>query len=243
MLYRIISGLNEIHKQKLIHRDFHDGNILYHKNKKEDENDEENEENKVDKVYVSDLGLCQSIKSILKKNEIYGILPFIAPENIRSYPYTPASDIYSFSMIMWEFTSGVPPFNNRAHDLELSLSICKEEERPKIIENTPQCYIDLMRKCWDKDPLKRPSSKEVLNIIGKWIILPYGKKINDIDEELKSNIMEFMNAPIGHNNLNTESHPQANHASCIHNFTSENSDVIVDVTEAVRSEDLSIFRI
>ncbi|GBC46794.2 kinase-like domain-containing protein [Rhizophagus irregularis DAOM 181602=DAOM 197198] len=68
-------------------------------------------------------------------------------------------------------------------------------------------------------------------------------KINDIDEELKSNIMEFMNAPIGHNNLNTESHPQANHASCIHNFTSENSDVIVDVTEAVRSEDLSIFRI
>uniref|UniRef100_U9TBM3 Serine-threonine/tyrosine-protein kinase catalytic domain-containing protein n=1 Tax=Rhizophagus irregularis (strain DAOM 181602 / DAOM 197198 / MUCL 43194) TaxID=747089 RepID=U9TBM3_RHIID len=100
-----------------------------------------------------------------------------------------------------------------------------------------------MKKCWDEDPLKRPSSKEVLNIIGKWIILPYGKKINDINEELKSNIMEFINAPIGHNNLATKSHPQANHASCIHNFTSENSDVIVDVTEAVRSEDLSIFRI
>ncbi|CAB5357119.1 unnamed protein product [Rhizophagus irregularis] len=221
MLYRMISGLNEIHKQKLIHCDFHDGNILYHKNK-EDENNEEDEENKVDKVYISDLGLCQSIKSIFKKGEIYGNLPFIAPENIRRKPYTPASDIYSFSMIMWEFTSGIPPFNDKAHDDQLSLSICKGE-RPEIIENTPQCYTDLMKKCWDKDPLKRPSSKKVLNIIEKWIILPHGKEINDIDEELKSNIMEFMNAPIGHNNLNTESHPHAYH---LHNFTGENSDEI-----------------
>ncbi|RGB39981.1 hypothetical protein C1646_688809, partial [Rhizophagus diaphanus] len=28
MLYRIISGLNDIHKQNLIHCDFHDDNIL-----------------------------------------------------------------------------------------------------------------------------------------------------------------------------------------------------------------------
>ncbi|GBB98789.1 hypothetical protein RclHR1_03320015 [Rhizophagus clarus] len=78
----------------------------------------------------------------------------MAPEVLRGNPYTPASDIYSFSMIMWEFTSGVPPFNNRAHDLQLSLSICKGE-RPKIIENTPQCYADLMKKCWNENPLKK----------------------------------------------------------------------------------------
>ncbi|RGB42182.1 kinase-like domain-containing protein, partial [Rhizophagus diaphanus] len=93
---------------------------------------------------------------------VFGVLPFIAPEVLRGNPYTPASDIYSFSMIMWEFTSGVPPFKNRAHDLQLSLSICEDGERPKIIENTPKCYRDLMKKCWDEDPLKRPSSKEVL---------------------------------------------------------------------------------
>ena len=67
----------------------------------------------------------------------------MAPEVLRGKPYTLASDIYSFSMIMWEFTSGVPPFNDRAHDLQLCLSICKGE-RPKIIENTPQCYVNLM---------------------------------------------------------------------------------------------------
>ncbi|PKY46521.1 kinase-like protein, partial [Rhizophagus irregularis] len=147
MLYEIISGLNEIHKQNLIHCDFHDGNILNHNNKIRD------------KIYISDLGLCQPVKSFLKKYDIHGVIPFMSPEILRGKSYTPASDIYSFSMIMWEFTSGVPPFNNRAHDIQLSLSIC-EGERPEIIENTPQCYVDLMKKCWDENPSKRPSSEK-----------------------------------------------------------------------------------
>ncbi|POG60601.1 kinase-like domain-containing protein, partial [Rhizophagus irregularis DAOM 181602=DAOM 197198] len=149
MLYSIISGLNTVHKQNLIHCDFHDGNILNH-----DES----------KIYVSDLGLCRPVKSFLKKYDIYGVVPFMAPEVSRGKAYTPASDIYSFSMIMWEFSSGISPFNNRAHDIQLSLSICRGE-RPEVIENTPQFYVDLMKKCWDEDSLKRPSSEEVLNII------------------------------------------------------------------------------
>ncbi|RGB24129.1 kinase-like domain-containing protein, partial [Rhizophagus diaphanus] len=149
ILHTIISGLNRIHEKGLIHYDFHDGNILLHKN----------EQNENDEVYISDLGLCRPAKS-LRKN-IYGVIPFMAPEVLTSQSYTTASDIYSFSMIMWEFTSGVPPFNNRPHDLQLCLDICKEGERPEIIENTLQCYIDLMKRCWDKDPSKRPSALEI----------------------------------------------------------------------------------
>jgi serine/threonine protein kinase len=134
MLYNIICGLNEIHKQNLIHCDFYDGNILNHRK---------------NNVYISDLGLSQPVKSFLKKYDIYGVIPFMAPEVLRGKSYTLASDIYSFSMIM---------YNNRAHDIQLSLSICKGE-RPEIIENTPQCYANLMKKCWDEDPLKRPPSK------------------------------------------------------------------------------------
>ncbi|PKY50234.1 kinase-like protein, partial [Rhizophagus irregularis] len=143
---------NMIHENNLIHCDFHDGNILNH-----------NDKNK-DKIYISDLGLCQPVKSFLKKYDIYGydiygVMPFMAPEVLRGKSYTPASDMYSFSMIMWELTSGVPPFSDRAHDIQLSLSICKGE-RPEIIENTPQCYVDLMKRCWNEGPLKRPSASE-----------------------------------------------------------------------------------
>ncbi|EXX73034.1 kinase-like domain-containing protein [Rhizophagus irregularis DAOM 181602=DAOM 197198] len=212
MLYGIIYGLGFIHEQNLIHCDFHDGNILNH-----------NE----DKIYISDLGLCQPIKSSLEESKICGVIPFMAPEVLRGKPYTPASDIYSFSMIMWEFTSGVPPFNDRAHDIQLSLSICRGE-RPEIIENTPQCYVDLMKKCWDGDPLKRPSSGKILETIEKWVLYPKDKKIEDINEELKCNIMEFINAPIGHNNLATESHSQACHTSRLLNFTSKQLNEILE---------------
>src|SRR5581483_5412901 len=55
-LRMIIVGLNEIHKQDLIHRDFHDGNILSHKKNQENE------------ILISDLGLCCPIQSFLKKD-------------------------------------------------------------------------------------------------------------------------------------------------------------------------------
>ncbi|CAB5182321.1 unnamed protein product [Rhizophagus irregularis] len=91
------------------------------------------------------------------------------------------------------------------------------------MENTPQCYVDLMKKCWNEDPLKRPSSKEVLEIIEKWIFRSY-----EVSEELKSNIMEFINAPIGHNNLATKSHPKACYTSRLLDFTSKKLNEILE---------------
>ncbi|GBB87699.1 hypothetical protein RclHR1_01420002 [Rhizophagus clarus] len=143
---------------------------------------------------------------------------------------------------MWEFTSGVPPFNDRAHDFQLSVSICKGE-RPEIIENTPQCYVDLMKKCWDENPSERLSAKEISNIIADWIFHPDN---NEISEELKNNIMEFINAPIGNINFITESHPQACYKSRLLDFTSKKvNDFIVDdkpsekLDEIVESECLN----
>ncbi|CAG8568519.1 5914_t:CDS:1 [Dentiscutata heterogama] len=39
---------------------------------------------------------------------------------------------------------------------------------PKLISGTPKCYVDVMIRCWDADPLKRPSSTELLSIITAW---------------------------------------------------------------------------
>ncbi|GBC08963.1 hypothetical protein RclHR1_08500008 [Rhizophagus clarus] len=204
MLYNIISGLNDIHDQNLIHCDFHDGNILIHKDMMD----------KDEKVYIGDLGLCKPVESFFKKDGIYGVVPFMAPEVLRHKPYTQASDIYSFSMIMWEFTSGVPPFNDKAHDPQLTISICKGE-RPEISENTPQCYIDLMKICWDEDPAKRPSALEIKNIIKRWI-----------DEKVIENIGDALI----HHKYITKTHPQAYNKSRSLDFTSK------ELNEALESE-------
>ncbi|EXX53938.1 hypothetical protein RirG_239230 [Rhizophagus irregularis DAOM 197198w] len=169
MLYEIISGLSKIHGKSLIHCDFHDGNILNH-----------NDEYGDNRSYISDLGLCQPVKSFLK-----------------------------------------------------NLSICKGE-RPEIIENTPQCYVDLMKKCWNEDPLKRPSTSEVKGVIKNWIFRPYYKLVS---EELKSNIMEFIDAPIGHYDLAIKSHPKAYYTSRLHDFTSEK------LNEILESENLDNYMI
>ncbi|PKK46877.1 hypothetical protein RhiirC2_803739, partial [Rhizophagus irregularis] len=86
-----------------------------------------------------------------------------------------------------------------------------------------------MKKCWDEDPLKRPSSKEVLNIIENWIFLPQYEVIN---KELKSNILEFINTPIEHNNLIVKSHPKACYTSHLFDFTSEELNEMLEDSQA-----------
>ncbi len=217
-LYYIISGLNTIHQQKFVHCDFHHGNILF----------------KQSILSISDLGLCKPVEyfqTFSKKNDIYGVLPFIAPEILRGKPYTSASDIYSFAMIMWEFISGIPPFNDRKHDLQLGLNICRGE-RPEIMENTPQCYIDLMEKCWDEDPLKRPNALEICNIIKNWydIIGNIHKNFDDIDNDI---MIEFWKAEERKIDISTKfkrndvgSHPQAYHTSRLLGFTKELNEIL-----------------
>ena len=82
--------------------------------------------------------------------------------------------------------------NNRAHDFHLSLSICKGE-CPEIIEGTPQCYIDLMKKCWDLDPLKRPSASELKIIFKNWQNGYYSIKYIIADEEVRKHLENIEN--------------------------------------------------
>jgi len=141
MLNHIIRGLDHLHNQKIIHRDFHSGNILY--------------ENEFD-IVISDLGISKSSMDI-DDNEIYGVISYIAPEILQRKGYTIASDIYSFGMIMWELITGRMPFWDQNNDIELVVKICKNF-RPPIIKNAPKGYIELMQKCWDDDPSKRPAA-------------------------------------------------------------------------------------
>jgi serine/threonine protein kinase len=194
LLKEIILGLKVIHESNLTHGDFHDGNILISDNYNE--------------IFIIDLGLCKPISDLQNSdnevNKIYGVLPYMAPEILRNNPYTQACDIYSFSMIMWEFTSGIPPFKHEAHDHNLVLNIC-EGERPKIVENTPKCYVDLMKKCWDSDPSNRPTIIMLENIISEWIrcINEYYKvnrdgdhkfEVSEVEYQLENDMLDFVNA-------------------------------------------------
>jgi serine/threonine protein kinase len=152
-LLLISTQLEAIHKLNLVHGDLHSGNLLCHDH---------------ELVTISDLGLCRPVNQLNIGNDIYGVLPYIAPEVLRGKPYTKAADIYSFGIIMWEMTSGAPAFHNIPHDFHLSLNICSGI-RPEITEGTIPEYIELMKRCWNNDPEKRPTANELKRFFLKWI--------------------------------------------------------------------------
>ncbi|GES75043.1 kinase-like domain-containing protein [Rhizophagus clarus] len=102
---------------------------------------------------VSDLGFCGPANRPLKS--IYGNLPYLAPEVIVGKEQTFKSDIYSIAILMWEISSGRPPFFNSEHNYYLAMNIVNGI-RPNIVPGTPLEYKNLMIQCWDADPSKRP---------------------------------------------------------------------------------------
>src|SRR5207253_2385303 len=83
--------------------------------------------------------------------------------NLRDYlrnNHSKQSDIYSIGMLMWEIFAGNPPFDDKAHDADLIFRIL-EGLRPQILPSMPDDYAQMMQKCWDVDPSKRPTIKEL----------------------------------------------------------------------------------
>src|SRR5437588_3079763 len=109
---------------------------------------------------IGDFGLCQQLKGENDTNEIFGVIPYLAPEVLSGEPYTKESDVYSFGMIMLEFASGKKPFHDRSCVDSLISDILKGE-RPQITCDVPEFYVKLMKKCWDPNPKNRPTTEEV----------------------------------------------------------------------------------
>jgi serine/threonine protein kinase len=128
-LKEIAKGLSHIHNQNLIHRDFHSGNILNNKYSS----------------YITDLGLSRPVNH-QRKDQIFGVLPYVAPEVLQGQTYTPASDIYSFGIIAYELLANIYPYP-KMDDMDLALKVCRGY-RPDIDKAPiPQLLKDLIKKC------------------------------------------------------------------------------------------------
>ncbi|GES93066.1 kinase-like domain-containing protein [Rhizophagus clarus] len=179
----IVNGLNNMHDANIIHRDYHSGNILVATG---------------ETPIISDLGISKSAIEPLddEDNEIYGIIPYVAPEVLQGRKYTKASDIYSFGMIMWELMTGRRPFWDKSHDTDLIIQIC-DGLRPPIITNAPEGYIELMKECWHLDPNERPTASNLLQKV-KTI---FYNEIKNIINKNPTKIMESPNiGPVTTNN-------------------------------------------
>uniref|UniRef100_U9T742 Protein kinase domain-containing protein n=1 Tax=Rhizophagus irregularis (strain DAOM 181602 / DAOM 197198 / MUCL 43194) TaxID=747089 RepID=U9T742_RHIID len=174
------------------------------------------------------------------KNNIYGVLPYIAPEILRGQNYTKAADIYSFGIIMYEVISGLPPYHDLKHDNNLAIKICKGL-RPRFNIKVPQLIVHLIKRCLDANPSERPITKEINNILRRWH--------NGSNEELQAQIKEA--DEINSNSLNNitsnlgiyNTHSEASYTSRLLDFSNlpepKNSDDYYEQNDNIISKEYS----
>ena len=183
-------------------------------------------------MLITDFGLCiPANQNLESNNDIYGVMPYVAPEVLKGKSYTKKADVYSFGMIMYFIATGNQPFANCAHDEFLAIRIC-DGNRPEINEQeVPECYINLMKKCWNSDPNNRPGiSKIEMLIRGFYNSIKYNyndeidKQFNEAEKYRKANLL------IVENNQQT-THPQAIYTSRLLNSFTRDLPICNDNTD------------
>ncbi|KZT57533.1 kinase-like protein [Calocera cornea HHB12733] len=95
--------------------------------------------------------------------------PLAAPESGKVVDlWVPSSDIFSLGMTIYEILSGSKPFADKSN--RLAREAIQDGNRPDIQDawkSNPhlEIIIDLMTRCWDHDPGKRPTSAQATALL------------------------------------------------------------------------------
>ncbi|KAG0240350.1 hypothetical protein BGW41_007063 [Actinomortierella wolfii] len=151
----VAMGLRFIHEEDVCHHDLHSRNVLIDHNKR---------------ALITDFGLSRNQPQDEMRQHSAGprgVVPYISPERLSSNSFNHSSDIYSLGVIMWELTSGRPPFSDNS-ELPFMLAFhILNGLRETVVEGTPEEYATLYQRCWDKEPTARPSLDEIINTLDR----------------------------------------------------------------------------
>jgi hypothetical protein len=153
MAREVALGMKHIVEQHFIHRDLAARNVLVGEGM----------------CKIADFGLSRAggghekedVNSAHHENyykSIAGVFPvrWTAPEAMETLRFSPASDVWSFGIVVIEFIlDGETPYHGMSNPdvMKLTMSGGRHEKPPLC---SSQVY-GVLKKCWDADPIKRPT--------------------------------------------------------------------------------------
>jgi serine/threonine-protein kinase len=147
-----LRGLAHIHAGGYVHRDIKSENILISREQQ---------------VKITDFGIAKSLTGDGFKTMqeiIMGTPAYLAPEQVRGEPPTPASDLYSLGIVLYEMLTGAVPFQGDSAARILMRHINDPVPDPAATGvEVPRGVVALLRRLLEKQPADRfASAPEVL---------------------------------------------------------------------------------
>jgi len=143
-------ALNAMHKKGWLHGDIKPDNIFVARD---------------GHVTLIDLGFARRFDEGLDETELAGSMAYLAPEmfTLAAQP-SAACDIYSLGITLFECVTGQVPFTVKG-DEELALAHLREiPPNPRTLQpNLSPRLCRLLREMLAKEPLRRPSSDELIS--------------------------------------------------------------------------------
>jgi len=175
----IAHAMMYLHNVRIIHGDLKAANILL----KSDASDPRGFVCK-----VGDFGLSRFLADDTHiETFTCGTITHMPPELLKGGVLTPAADVYSFAILMWELLTGVSPYGSKTHG-EIVVVVVNRQARPPIPEFCSEGYAELMEDCWRHSHHERPGFPEIVD------------RLKDLLEEEMANQLdtsEHQSTPVG----------------------------------------------
>ncbi|MGW4914153.1 bifunctional serine/threonine-protein kinase/ABC transporter substrate-binding protein [Streptomyces sp. NPDC004270] len=136
-------ALTAVHDAGLVHRDVKPGNVLL----------------AVDGPRLIDFGIARATEetALTSADMVVGTPGFLAPEQARAQPASPASDVFALGCLLSYASTGRPTFGTGAVDALLYRTVHDEPD----LDGVPDGIRALLERCLAKDPAVRPTAREV----------------------------------------------------------------------------------
>jgi serine/threonine-protein kinase len=145
---QIAQGMQEAHKNHIIHRDIKPQNIII---------------SKEGKVKVTDFGIAKAATSNTITSNAMGSVHYISPEQARGGYSDEKSDIYSLGVTLYEMLLGKVPFEGESTVTVAFAHVHEEAAHLEDVDSSiPRSLSRIVQKCMQKKPDLRYENADAL---------------------------------------------------------------------------------